>query len=469
MSTKNTGKNTAVKTTVTYPEGNVLLRNLAKTYPVISHGSGPYLFDQAGKKYFDGSGGALVTSLGHGNVELARVIFEQSKKVAYVNGMQFTSEPMEEAARLLAKRAAVLQLDKVSLLGSGSEAIEAALKFTRQLWVDRGRASKHKVISRTPGYHGNTLYALSASGRPHYKKLYGPLMSPVLTVTAPYGYRSPVVTSSDPDEILHEYHAKGADFYAGELEALILKEGADTISTFLFEPVSGSSTGGWIPPRGYCERIMEICKRHEILIIADEVMCGAGRTGTFFASEPLGLKPDVLVLGKGINAGLMPVAAVLVKSSDVDTMKATSGGFMHAQTYMQSPSMAATALAVLRYLDKHQVLEKAKPVAQVFQKALRDQIFPLPNVGCVTGLGHIAGVEFVADKKTKAPFPIAKKFAQKFVSHAQDQGLILWPNYGQADGVNGDLVILGPALTMTSDQALELVALLKHSIETFKL
>jgi adenosylmethionine-8-amino-7-oxononanoate aminotransferase len=457
------------KNTVTYPEGNVLLRNLHKTFPIIAHGEGPYLFDQAGKKYFDGSGGALVTSLGHGNEALARAVFEQTKNVAYVNGTQFTSSVMEAAASALAKLAAPLGLDKVSLLGSGSEAIEAAIKFVRQLWVDRGKPSKHKVISRTPGYHGNTLFALSASGRPHYKKVYGPLISDVLTVTAPYGYRSPVVTSSEASEILREYNAKGADFYANELEQLILKEGADSISTFLLEPVSGSSTGGWIPPQGYCERVMEICKRHEILIIADEVMCGAGRTGTFFASTAFGLKPDVLVLGKGINAGMMPVAAMLVKSSDVDTMKNASGGFMHAQTYMQSPSMAATALAVLRYLDEHQVLVHAKPVAEVFQKALRAEISNLPNVGSVTGIGHIAGVEFVADKKTKMPFPVAKKFALKFVAHAQEQGLILWPNYGQADGVNGDLALLGPALTISEAQALELVALLKHSIETFRL
>ena len=194
-----------MKNTIRYPEGNVLLRNLNKDYPVISHGSGPYLFDQTGKKYFDGSGGALVTSLGHGNEELAKDVYEQMRKVAYVNGMQFTSPAMEEAAKLLAARAAPLGLNKVVLLGSGSEAIEAALKFARQLWVDRGRPSKHKVISRTPGYHGNTLYALSASGRPHYKKVYGPLISSVLTVTAPYGYRSPVVTSSEPEEILRQY------------------------------------------------------------------------------------------------------------------------------------------------------------------------------------------------------------------------------------------------------------------------
>ncbi len=457
-----------MNSTIKYPEGNVLLRNLNKDYPIISHGLGVHLFDQSGKKYFDASGGALVTSLGHGNEELALAVCEQMKKVAYVNGTQFTSPVMEECASLLASKAKPLGLDKVVLLGSGSEAVEAAIKFARQLWVDRGQASKAKLISRTPGYHGNTLYALSASGRPHYKKVYGPLISEVLTVTAPYGYRSPVVTSTDHDTLMSEYHAKGTDFYANELEALIAKEGASTISAFILETVSGSSTGAWVAPQGYFKRISEICKKNDILMIADEVMCGSGRTGKFFACEHEGFKPDLVVLGKGINAGLMPVSALIVKSSDVDTMKKTTGGFMHAQTYMQSPSMAATALAVLKYLDKHEVLNQSHAVSEHWLSSLKRELMPLPHVGFVTGIGNMAGIEFVQDKATKKPFPIAQKFALRFVAHAQDLGLILWPNYGQADGVNGDLVMLGPALTMTKAEADEMVALLKQAITTFK-
>ncbi|MBC7397820.1 MAG: aminotransferase class III-fold pyridoxal phosphate-dependent enzyme [Bdellovibrionales bacterium] len=457
-----------MKHTIQYPEGNVLLRNLSKNYPIISHGKDVYLFDQSGKKYFDASGGALVCNLGHGNEELAHAVYEQMRKVAYVNGMQFTSSVMEEAASLLAAKAAPLGLNKVLLLASGSEAVEAAIKFARQLWVDRGFPDKYKLISRTPGYHGNTLYALSASGRPHYKKLYGPLISPVLSVTTPYGYRSPVVNSSVPEEILREYHALGAEYYARELEDLIAKEGAGSISAFIFETVSGSSTGAWVPPLAYFERITAICKKNNILLIADEVMCGAGRTGRFFAAEHFDLKPDIAVLGKGINAGLMPVAAVLVKESDVDTMKKTSGAYVHAQTYMQSPSMGATALAVLKYFDRHQVLAHAARVTPSWLNALQTEIAPLSMVGSVTGIGSMAGVEFVEDKSTKKPFPIAKKIAQRFVAHAQDQGLIVWPNYGQADGTNGDLIILGPSLQMTESQAQECVALLKHSIETFQ-
>ena len=433
-----------------------------------THGKGVHLFDEEGKKYFDASGGALVVNLGHGNEVLAAAIFEQMKKVAYVNGTQFTTRVMEECAEKLAKKALPLGLNKVALLASGSEAVEAALKFARQLWYDRGYPGKHKLIARTPGYHGNTLYALSASGRPHYKKVYGPLISSVLTVTAPYGYRAPFIEAGlDADQHLKIYHEKGADFYAKELEALIEKEGAETISAFIFEPVSGSSTGAWVPPKGYFKRVQEICKKNNILMIADEVMCGSGRTGKFFASEHFGLKPDIVVLGKGINAGMLPASALLVKESDVNTMKTGSGAFMHAQTYMQTPSLAATALAVLNYFEEHQVLEKAQAVSEYWLSELKRNILPLQHVGSVTGIGHMAGVEFVENKMTKAPFPIAKKFALGFTQHAQDQGIIFWPNYGQADGVNGDLIMMGPSLLMTRPEADECIGLLKKSIENF--
>lgn len=455
--------------TIHYPQGNTLLRNLNKNYPVVTHGKGVHLFDQDGKKYFDASGGALVANLGHGNEELAKGVFEQMKKVAYANGMQFTSSAMEECSQLLAKKAEPLGLNKVTLLASGSEAVEAAVKFARQLWMDRGRPSKHKLITRTPGYHGNTLYALSASGRPHYKKVYGPLLSPMITLSAPYGYRAPFIRTNDHDELLREYHAEGADYYANELEAAIEREGAETISAFIFETVSGSSTGAWVAPKGYFQRVQEICRKHEILMIADEVMCGAGRTGKFFAAEHYGLKPDMVVMGKGLNAGLMPVSALIVKEQDVNTMKNASGGFMHAQTYMLAPSMAATALTVLKYMDQHHVLEKSHSVSAHWLSELQTHIHALPYVGSVQGIGHMAGVEFVANKATKEPFPIAKKFAQKFVQHAQDQGLIVWPNYGQADGVNGDLIIMGPSLEMTHAEADECVALLKRAIETMSL
>lgn len=440
-------------TTVTYPQGHVLLRNLTKTFPVVSHGEGVYLFDLAGKKYFDAAGGALVASIGHGVKEVADAVAAQLSKVGYVNGTQFTSSAMEEFADKLAEKAKAVGLDRVAILSSGSEAVEAAIKFARQLWVERGEMERGTFIARVPGYHGNTFYALSASGRPHYKKLFGPLLSRVITVSAPYGYRCPV-----------DYETQGADHYAKELEALIDREGPKTIAGFLVEPVSGSSTGGWTPPPGYFDKIAAVCRKHGILIIADEVLCGAGRTGKFFASEHYGLKPDIAVLGKGINGGYMPVSAVLVRQSDVDLIKKGTGYFLHAQTYLQSPCMAATGLAVLNYFEKHALVKNAAEVGKYWHELLKNRIAPLPGVGSVNGIGMLGGVEFVRDKATKHPFDRAKKIVEGFVSTAFERGLTVWPNIGHADGVNGDLIVMGPPLVMTRAQADELVEKLEASI-----
>ena len=430
---------------VRYPDGHVLLRNLNRDFPVISHGEGLYLYDMAGKKYIDASGGALVMSLGHGNKDVVARIADQMSRVAYVNGTQFTSQAAEDLAAHLTRRAPK-GLTRAFFLASGSEANEAAVKFARQLWVERGQEKRSKVIARSPGYHGNTLYALSASARPHYKKFYGPLLSDVVMIPAPYGYRSVV-----------DYEKEGGEHYARLFEQAVEREGPETIAAFIFEPVIGSSAGASVPPPGYFERVQAVCRKHGILMIADEVMCGAGRTGRFYACEHFGIEPDIIVLGKGINSGYVPVSAVLVRDEHVAEMKQGSGYFMHAQTYMQAPSMVATGLAVMEHMESHRVIENAAVVGAHFQKALRERILPLPKVGNVSGIGLFAGVEFVEDKATKKPFARAQKFAEKFIDKAFQSGLILWPNVGQADGVNGDLVMLGPPLNITKIQADEIV------------
>lgn len=443
---------------IRYPDGNVLLRNLEKSYPVIERGEGLYLFDRSGRRWIDAAGGALVASCGHGVREIADAVARQLSRVGYVNGMQFTTEATETLATRLATLAKPIGLDRAAFLSSGSEAVEAAVKFARQLAVDRGQPERVKLITRAPGYHGNTLYALSASARPHYKKLYGPLLSPVLTVQTPYPYRSPLGD---------RYEAEGADYYTRELEELILKEGPHTIMAFVFETVSGSSTGGSTPPPGYFEKIEKLCRKHGILVIADEILCGAGRTGKFFAAEHYGLKPDVLTLGKGINGGYAPLSAVMVRDEDLRLIKSKSGYFQHAQTYLQAPCMTGAGVAVLDYFEKTRAVENARETGSYFLKRLSDTLSAHPHVGCVQGLGLLAGIEFVEDKKTRKPFDRSKKLIEGLVSTAFEKGLTLWPNMGQADGVNGDLVVMGPPLTLTRPQADEIVALLQDSIETF--
>ncbi|AKT37799.1 aspartate aminotransferase family protein [Chondromyces crocatus] len=438
---------------VRYPEGHVLLRNLGRTYPVVSHGQGVYLFDRQGKRYLDGSAGALVASVGHGNREVAARVHEQLVQVAYVNGTHFTSEVTEQlAARLCAMAPA--GLDRAAFLGSGSEVIEAAIKFARQLWVERGEPQRAKVIARMPSYHGNTLYALSMSGRPHYKRFFGPLLSEVVTTAAPYPYRSG----------LDDYEREGAAHYARLLEETIVREGAETIAAFIAEPVIGSSAGAAVPPPGYFERVGEICRRHGILMIADEVMCGCGRTGRFFASELLGFSPDLLVLGKGLSGGYVPLSALLVKQAHLEEMRLGSGGFMHAQTYLQAPAMTAAGVAVLDYFERHDVVNHAARMGERLHRRLREVVLPLPHVGSVQGVGLIAGVELVEDEATRRPFPRARKVVEGLLDRLFEEGLILWPNTGHADGTDGDLVMIGPPLTITEGEVDELVEKLAQGI-----
>jgi adenosylmethionine-8-amino-7-oxononanoate aminotransferase len=442
---------------VRYPAGHVLLRNLNRDFPIISHGEGPYLFDQDGKKYFDGSGGALVVSAGHGNKKIAQKIFEQISKVAYVNGTQFTSEPTEKLAERLAALSPDPDLNRACFLSSGSEAIEAAVKFARQLWVERKELGRSKVIARTPSYHGNTLYALSASARPHYKAYYGPFLHDVVVVHAPYEYRSEV----------SDYAQAGGAHYANLLEEAILREGAETIAAFIVEPIIGSSAGATLPPPDYFDRVQKICRKYGILIIADEIMCGAGRTGKFFACEHFGLKPDVLLLGKGISSGYAALSAVMVKDSHLREMKGGTGYFMHAQTYLQAPSLTAAGIATLEYFDEHKLVENSAKMGDYLHSFLHEALDAHPYVGFVTGKGLFAGIEFVEDRKTKKAFDRSKKIAENFTNHAFNQGLIVWPNVGQADGTNGDLIMLGPPLTCTKDQVKELAELVKKAITSF--
>ncbi len=449
-------------TVVRYPEGSVLLRSLGRELPVISHGEGIYLFDRDGKRYVDASAGALVVSVGHGNREVADAIHAQLFRVGYVNGTQFTSEPTEAlAARLAARVASELPgfgAARSAFLCSGSEAVEAAVKFTRQLWMERGEPARAKVVARVPGYHGNTLYALSASGRPHYRTLYGPLLSAVLATPAPYPYRSG----------LDDYAKDGAEHYAGLLETLIEKEGPGTIAAFIVEPIIGSSAGAAVPPPGYFERVRKLCDRHGILIIADEVLCGAGRCGAFFASHLASLDPDLIVLGKGLGGGYAPLSALLVKQTHLEEMRRGTGYFQHAQTYLQAPFITAAGLAVLDYFERHDLVRRSARMGARLLDRLSAQLLPLDHVGCVQGLGLLCGVEMVADKSTRAPFARERKVAERLTAHLFERGLIVWPNVGQADGTSGDLFMIGPPLVIGEEQVDDLVDALAQAIKEFR-
>lgn len=431
-----------------YPDTGVFYRALDREFPMIVRGEGCWLIDDTGKRYLDACGGAYVANLGHGVSEVADAVAEQIRKVAYVNGTAFTNEPAE----LLAAELRTLSpkgLDYAYFLSSGSEAVEAALKLARQHWVESGKPEKHKIIARTPGYHGNTLLALSASARGAYKKMFAPWLVPVTMIPAPYPYRcepgSPAMT-------------------AEALETAILKEGAGTVAAFIAEPVGGSSTGGSVPPADYFKRVREICDKNNILFIADEVLTGAGRTGKWAAIEHFGVIPDIMTMGKGLSGGYVPLSAVLASRKVIDPIAKGSGAFKHAQTFSHSPAICAAGLAAVRHIKKHGLVERCAEMGAVLHRKLA-ALSALPTVGDVRGLGLLAGIEFVADKKTKAPFPRALKFAEAFVANAQDAGLILWPNTGHADGENGDLVMLAPSFIVTEAEIDEIVGRFKTALD----
>ncbi|MFI5346198.1 MAG: aspartate aminotransferase family protein [Elusimicrobiota bacterium] len=430
-----------------YPETGVFYRALDREFPLAVRGEGCWLIDDKGRRYLDACGGAYVANLGHGVTEVTDAIADQIRKVSYVNGTAFTNQPAEDLAAEL-RTLNPKGLDFAYFLSSGSEAVEAALKLARQYWVESGKPGKHKIIARTPGYHGNTLLALSASAREHYKKLYGPWLVPVTMIPAPYPYRC--------DE-------KSPAMTGDALEEAILKEGADTVAAFICEPVGGSSTGGSVPPKDYYKRVRQICDKHGVLFIADEVLCGSGRTGTWTALEQFGVLPDIMTLGKGLSGGYVPLSAVVTSRHIIDPIAKGSGAFKHAQTFSHSPVICAAGLAAVRHIKKHGLIKRCADMGAVLHRALTP-LTSLPSVGDVRGRGLLAGIEFVADKQTKAPFPRRMKFAETFTAAAQDAGLIVWPNVGQADGTNGDLVMVAPPFIVSEDEINEIISRFKIAL-----
>ncbi|PYP68158.1 MAG: aspartate aminotransferase family protein [Gemmatimonadetes bacterium] len=436
-----------------YPDSHVFYRKLGRDFSRIVRGDGCYLYDENGKRYLDAVGGAYAANLGHSNPEIADALARQARSFGYLSGTAFTHGPVEELA---AELAATLpgDLDKLYFLSSGSEAVEAALKLARQYWVESGKPGKHKIIALAPGYHGNTLLALSASAREHYKTMFREWLVDVHRVPASYPYRCRC-RGQDPQCPV----CSGA-----ALEDAIERLGPDTVAAFIAEPVGGSSTGASTPRPEYFHRIREICDRHGVLFIADEILCGAGRTGTWWSIEPYGVAPDIMTLGKGISGGYAPLSAVAAPERILDAIAGGSGDFLHAQTFSHHPVACAAGLAAVRYLKQHKLVERCSQLGVVLHQRLAT-LKGLPHVGDVRGRGLLAGIEFVEDKATRAPFPRNARFAETFTDAALEAGLTVWPNVGHADGVNGDLVLVAPPFIITEGEIDEVVALLARALQ----
>jgi adenosylmethionine-8-amino-7-oxononanoate aminotransferase len=440
--------------------GHVFYRKLNVELPTIVRGKGVYLYDADGKRYLDGSGGAMVACIGHGVEEIANAIGEQARTIAYVNGTAFTNRPVEELADLLAEYAPP-GVDLAYFLSSGSEAVEAALKLSRQYHVERGETQRRFIIARTPGYHGNTLLALSASARESYRKMYAPWLLDVVMIDAPYPYRAGSLGAAAPA-------------MTGEaLAEALARVGPENVAAFIAEPIGGSSTGASVPTDGYYARIRELCDEHGILFIADEVLCGAGRTGKYFGLEHFQARdggpvvPDIITMGKGLNGGYAPISALLVKRTIFDTIKNGSGGFQHAQTYSHNPLAAAGALAVAKHVRKHDLVARAASLEPELQRRLRTLLTfgdGAHIVGDVRGIGALACVEIVTDRSTKAPFPRSAKVVETLVKECLKAGLCVWPNVGHADGTNGDLIMIAPPFNISLPELDELTESLRAGV-----
>jgi adenosylmethionine-8-amino-7-oxononanoate aminotransferase len=418
----------------------VFYRKLTRRYPRVVRAEGCWLYDADGRSYLDAVGGAFVANVGHGVREIADAIGRQADRVAYVNGTAFTNDPVEELAAEIARRSPG-DLDLVYPLSSGSEAVEAALKLARQYWVETGEPARTRIIALSPGYHGNTLLALSASAREHYKTYFRGWLVDVVRAPASYAYRcecrgAPPLCPSCSGEAV---------------EDAMLRAGPETVAALIAEPIGGSSSGASVPAPEYWRRVRAACDRHGVLLVADEVLTGAGRTGTWSALEPYGVVPDIMTLGKGIAGGYVPLSAVVAPRRLADALARGSGALLHAQTFSHHAALCAAGVATLRYLRDHALIERCAAIAPAFHDrlaALRD----LPCVGDVRGRGLLAAVEFVADPATRAPFPRAARFAETFAEAALEAGLVVWPNVGQADGVNGDLAMLAPPFVVSQGE-----------------
>ena len=447
-------QDSANETRYAYPAGHILYRRARHPHPMVERGEGAYLYDTEGRRYLDGSGGAIVVNIGHGVAEVAEAVADQVARAAYAHPTMFTSRSAEDYAEALVE-VSTLPEPRFFFLSSGSEAVETAMKLARQAQVSRGEAGRYLVIARWQSYHGTTLGALSVTGKPKMRRPFRPLLTEVPHIPPPYCYRCPF-------DLTHpECGLRCADALKVEIE----RAGAENVAAFIAEPVSGATLGAVVPPQEYWPRVREICDRHGVLLIADEVMTGFGRTGRWFAIDHWGVVPDLVAMSKGTAGGYVPLSVTAARGDLVDDIVGKSGGFTHGGTFSHHLVTAAAGLATLRYLQKHDLVAAAARKGVILGEKLRARVGDLSHVGDVRGLGLMWGVEFVADRETKEPFPPERHVGQQVADAAFERGLIVYPGSGCVDGTAGDHVTLGPPFIINEDQMDELVETLRDAIQ----
>ena len=435
---------------------HVFHRHLRHAPPIAASASGMTIRDAAGRDYLDASGGAAVSSLGHGHPDVIAAMHTQIDRLAYAHTSFFTTEVAEALADELI-RGAPADMSHAYLVSGGSEAVEAALKMARQYFVEIGQPQRTHFIARRQSYHGNTLGALAVGGNEWRRAPFAPLLVPATHVAPCYPYRE-----QRADETPQAYGQRLAD----ELEAAIVAQGPERVIAFVAETVGGATAGVLTPVPGYFKAVRDVCDRHGVLLILDEVMCGMGRTGTLYASEQEGIVPDLVTIAKGLGGGYQPVGAVLAQQRIVDAMSTGSGFFQHGHTYLGHPVACAAALAVQQVIRRDGLLAKVRDDGLAFGAMLARALGDHPNVGDIRGRGFFWGVELVADRAAKTPFDPALRLHAHIKQEAMAQGLLCYPFGGTVDGRHGDHVLLAPPFIASRAELEEIAARLASAIDT---
>jgi adenosylmethionine-8-amino-7-oxononanoate aminotransferase len=433
----------------------ILHRQIGGSLAVAAGGAGIEIVDTTGKRYIDASGGAAVSCLGHGHPAVTAALHEQLDKLAYAHTGFFTTEVAEKLAdRLIAD--APHGISHAYLVSGGSEAIEAALKMARQYFVERGQPQRRRVIARRQSYHGNTLGALATGGNEWRRAPFSPLLIETHHVDPCFAYHF-----QEPGESEENYGRRAA----AALESKVRELGSDTVMAFVAETVVGATAGAVPAAKGYFTRVREICDRHGILLILDEVMCGMGRTGTLHACEQEDIAPDLMTIAKGLGGGYEPIGAVLLGRHIYESFARGSGFFQHGHTYMCHPMACAAGLAVQETIRRDNLLANVREQGALLRRRLGERFGNHPHVGDIRGRGLFQAVELVEDRSTKTPFDPARKLHARVKRAAMARGLMVYPMGGTIDGSRGDHVLLAPPFIVTADQIGEIVDLLGNAID----
>ena len=422
------------------PGSHVFHRVLTRTLPRAVRAEGVWIEDADGRRYLDGAGGAIVVGVGHGDRTLVDAMAEQSARTSYVHGSAFTTDALEDYADALAP---LLPIDEPRIypVSGGSEAVETAIKLARAYHLARGESERSVIVGRNASYHGNTIGTLDVGGKVALRRPYEPWLGRFPHVEAAYEYRCP-----------NPGHPSGCGvWHAERLERAITDAGPGTVAAFVAEPVAGATLASAVPTDDYWPAVADVCRRHGVLLIADEVMTGFGRTGRWFGSDHWGVRPDILTAGKGSTSGYVPFGFAACSGEAFETVR-EAGAFVHGFTWSHNGVGAAVAHAALRRLAEADLVDASARQGERLLKGLSSALADDPVVGDVRGIGLMIGVELVSNRASKAPFARSDQVTERVVAAAREDGLLLYSSTGHVDGRDGDLIMLGPPFVITDEE-----------------